>query len=136
MFTVRRSEAWGFPPDRRDDLTEPEWHPLLGGQDGYPGDDEAAPQAGQEAGGPHGHQALHQEGEHQLEAAQAAHHVGRDQPQGQRQARERHQAACWQPWEITVSCYYSEVTTLPTKMDQLRGVSWSSEALCLSLIIQ
>ena len=63
------------PPDRCDDLTQPPGHLLLGGQDGDAGDDEAAPEAGQEAGGVHGHQALHQEGEHQLQTPEAGHKV-------------------------------------------------------------
>ena len=81
------------PLDLADEMTDAPGQLLLGGQDDNPRDDEAAPGAGHEAGQLPGDHTLHQEGQDQLEAAQAGHHVGGDQLQGQGQASKRRQAA-------------------------------------------
>ena len=73
-------------------MTDPQRQPLLGGQDDNPCDDEATPGAGHKTGQPPGDETLHQEGEDQLQAAEAGHHVGGDQLQGQGHARERRRA--------------------------------------------
>ena len=68
------------------------------GEDYDPDDDEAGPDAGQGAGHLHGDQALHPEGQHQLDTPEAGHQVGGDELQRLGQGGEGQQPGQRQAW--------------------------------------
>ena len=68
------------------------------GDDDDPYDDQAGPDAGEEAGHLHGDEALHPEGQHQLHTPETGHQVGRHQLQRLGQGGEGQQSGQRQSW--------------------------------------
>ena len=89
------------------------------GNDDDPYDDQAGPDAGEEAGHLQGDEALHSEGQDELHAPEAGHQVRRHQLQRLGQGGEGQQPGQRQAWRIQLETWKGDNRQCPTDLRRL-----------------